>query len=1009
MWGPTSRGATGRRKLTLIICLAAASFGMSTLTAAPALAAPRGAVAVLTATGDTYTWTGSGSTTDWSDAGNWTCSGSGCIAGSTPVIDSPSDVVFPASPLGGEYKPTIDQSVEVNTLSLQSTGYDIGGSGALTVDGATNLEGEIATTADQTYDGPVTVAGNETDEIVTGSGVVTFNGTVNGTAAGAEGLMLQAATVFNAPVGNSAPLWAIGDNGWYSKTFNTAQFSVVGGVLFSGPVTLEQDTTISGNTLRFGPTDGAYSMTADGSTEFTGPVGGTTPPTQLTVNGSATFQGDVTTTGAQTYTQTAGIWGDHAATTFTGSTVSFAGSLSGNGGPITIDGSATLADGGDQISDLSATGSLSITGGTLEMTGNLEVGGTLDATGGSVNLDGDGTQQLQASDATFGSLNISGGSTLDLDGTSTNVADLSGGGNLTDSGGAATFTAAPSGNDSYGGAISGPISLTMDGTGSLDLLGALGWSGSTTVSSGTLTFSSDPANLTGITDEGQVGFDLPGDSTYGGIISGTGGVTQSGSGTLTLNGANSYSGTTTVDDGLIRFFNPGNLGTSNITLNGGGLQWGTDNSSDISDRLNPIGPKGGTIDTGGNQLMFLTSLTGTGGMTVTGSGLLILNADATYSGATNVESGELDIWDSLAGALNVESGADATVTGTVYGPVAVDQGTLSCENGTLDGGPVANDGGTLNGAPGAPTGVWATGGSHQATVGFNAGNANCYPLSSYTVTASPGSETATGSGSPITVTGLSDNTSYTFTVTATNPIGSTTSQPSAAVLTAAGAPTASINSPTSGNQYTLNQTVPTSFSCSDAAGGPGIATCVDSHGAMGGTGELDTTTLGLHVYIVTATSKDGQDGASTISYTVVSPPPSPPPPPPPPPPPALTPPQPAPRPPSNAFTLAPFSSAKPLVNSCGVARLRLTLPGPGAVKLVETAAPTASVFGRAEAVAARAEALRLTVKPNRHGARLVKRHRRVRLTIKVSFTPSGGANRVVTKHIRIRGMCPAPR
>ncbi len=44
-------------------------------------------------------------------------------------------------------------------------------------------------------------------------------------------------------------------------------------------------------------------------------------------------------------------------------------------------------------------------------------------------------------------------------------------------------------------------------------------------------------------------------------------------------------------------------------------------------------------------------------------------------------------------------------------------------------------------------------------------------ISKYTVTSSPGGKTATGTGSPITVTGLTNGTSYTFTVTATNSAG----------------------------------------------------------------------------------------------------------------------------------------------------------------------------------------------------------------------------------------------
>jgi YVTN family beta-propeller protein len=82
------------------------------------------------------------------------------------------------------------------------------------------------------------------------------------------------------------------------------------------------------------------------------------------------------------------------------------------------------------------------------------------------------------------------------------------------------------------------------------------------------------------------------------------------------------------------------------------------------------------------------------------------------------------------------------------------------------------------------------------------------------------------------------------------------------------APKASITSPSGGEVIDQGQTVSTSFSCTDAEGGPGIESCTDSNGGSGTSGTLDTSTPGPHTYTVTAKSKDGESASTEIAYTV---------------------------------------------------------------------------------------------------------------------------------------------
>jgi|FEC22Drversion2_1045045.scaffolds.fasta_scaffold00717_15 autotransporter-associated beta strand protein len=177
-------------------------------------------------------------------------------------------------------------------------------------------------------------------------------------------------------------------------------------------------------------------------------------------------------------------------------------------------------------------------------------------------------------------------------------------------------------------------------------------------------------------------------ATMSGTISGAGGsLVKIGSGILTLTGANTYDGGTTITGGLINFAAANNFGTGTVTLNGGGVQWAAGNTADISSVLAPLGSGGGTFDTNGNNVTFATALSGTGGLTKAGAGTLTLSGANTYSGGTTVNAGTLQLaaGASLAagGALTINGGTFATNGNVSVGALSGTGGVINLGSGTL--------------------------------------------------------------------------------------------------------------------------------------------------------------------------------------------------------------------------------------------------------------------------------------------------------------------------------------
>lgn len=172
----------------------------------------------------------------------------------------------------------------------------------------------------------------------------------------------------------------------------------------------------------------------------------------------------------------------------------------------------------------------------------------------------------------------------------------------------------------------------------------------------------------------------------------------------------------------------------------------------------------------------------------------------------------------------------------------------------------------IQGLPGAPTGVSGTSGLGEAWVAFTAPASNGgASITGYTVTASPGGATAMCGASPCLVPGLTGGTSYTFTVTATNAIGTGPASAASASIVAGQAPSA----PTGGAGTPV---VGQAFSSSFTASGYPAPTYAVSAGSLpagltlnGTTGALTGTPtfVGASSFTVTATNTYG---AASVAF-----------------------------------------------------------------------------------------------------------------------------------------------
>ena len=362
------------------------------------------------------------------------------------------------------------------------------------------------------------------------------------------------------------------------------------------------------------------------------------------------------------------------------------GNLSGAG--VIVLGSNTLTT--TQTANTTFSGDISGTGGltvnqvgaatyALTLSGNNTYSGaTLAINYGRVRLDGDAaissSSQLRANGNSIVTL-LSDQNVGSLSSNSANASIELGSYTLSAGGDNASTTVS--------GVVSGAGNLVKQGSGTMTLAGSNSYSGTTTISAGTLSVASDgnlgsdPVTLatgstlaiTGATTidnaialSGNATISNSADATLSGIISGGNDLTKAGASTLTLSGNNTYTGTTTVSAGTLSIASDARLGSGNVRLAAGTTLTVTD-ATNVDNAIVLEG--NATVSTSANATLSGV-ISGGFNLTKTGASTLTLSGSNTYTGTTTVGAGALSLASDAnlgGGALTLASGASLLLTG----------------------------------------------------------------------------------------------------------------------------------------------------------------------------------------------------------------------------------------------------------------------------------------------------------------------------------------------------------
>ena len=605
-----------------------------------------------------------------------------------------------------------------------------------------------------------------------------------------------ALVLFHASAAQAASgTWTPDANGDWSTATNWTGGTIAdgkdGNASFSNNITADRTVTLNTGRviggLTFGDantaTPGGWSLTGTGSLSLQTTSGSPVLSVNALAAGkAATITVPLTSTAAAVFTKTgAGTLILSAANTFPAGTMNFPATTTDDSGVVRLTNNAALGS----VTTILEPGT-NAANSCVELAGNITVPYSIDTAGraNSVFL-----RNVSGANTLSGTLRIanSGG----------NYAIESAAGTLTLSGSvynsiptSRTLAFIGAGNGIISGFLGdgsgGVLSIDKQGTGTWTLAAPNAYTGTTTISGGTLQWQSSINNSTSIVDNATLAFTSPDGINLTQVISGTGAVVQKGAGSLTLSGANTYAGgtQTTTAGTHLSVNNDSALGTGLVTLGdtlGSAQVWfqsaGSQNLANNfevrtarwiidSTTVNNLaagdltisgsvylnqGAAGRDIYTNKN-LTLSGQITGTIGLTKSGDSTLTISGAASYTGTTTVNDGALYVDGSLTGggAVNVASGGTFGGTGTVSGVVTMNGtstiavGRPTSGTGKLTvGGLVLNAGSSIIvglGAPGAPTngsfqvnGKLTLGGT-LTVINTGAITTGTYPLFNYTGT-----------------------------------------------------------------------------------------------------------------------------------------------------------------------------------------------------------------------------------------------------------------------------------